>query len=83
MNPSSERSSEAKSALVSGCASDKQAEEDLWSHYKAERYVWSEKMLRTLARGVKGGKWFSLIDKVYSERTSSLCAKQRVSFLAG
>lgn len=82
MNPSSQRSSEAKSALVSGIASDKQAEEDLWSHYKAERYVWSEKMLRTLARGVKGGKWFSLIDKVYSERTLSL-AWRKVQSNAG
>lgn len=26
-------------------------------------------MLETLERGVKGGKWFSLIDKVYSEKT--------------
>ena len=39
-------------------------------------------MLRTLARGVKGGKWFSLIDKVYSERTLSL-AWQKVQSNAG
>ena len=82
MNPSSERSGEAKSASVSGQVPDKQAEEDLWTLYKAERYVWSEKMLRTLARGVKGGKWFSLIDKVYSERTLSL-AWQKVRSNAG
>jgi RNA-directed DNA polymerase len=31
-----------------------------------ERCVWSERMLSTLEKGVKGGKWFSLIDKVYS-----------------
>ncbi len=29
-------------------------------------------MLRTLASGVKGGKWFSLIDNVYADRTLSL-----------
>ena len=82
MNPSSERSGEAKSALVAGPTSDKQAEEDLWSTHRAERYVWSEKMLRTLARGVKGGKWFRLIDKVHSERTLSL-AWQKVRSNAG
>ncbi|CAN5637977.1 hypothetical protein BH20ACI3_BH20ACI3_34050 [soil metagenome] len=27
--------------------------------------VWSERMLTALEQGVKGGKWFSLIDKVY------------------
>jgi len=30
-----------------------------------EPSVWNTKMLSTLERGVKGGKWFSLIDKVY------------------
>lgn len=48
---------------------DKQGEEDLWRRCKAERGVWSEKMLAALERGVKGNKWFSLIDKVWSERT--------------
>jgi RNA-directed DNA polymerase len=31
-----------------------------------EPAVWTERMLTTLEQGVKGGKWFSLIDKVYS-----------------
>ena len=31
-----------------------------------EPSVWTERMLTTLERGVKGGKWFSLVDKVYS-----------------
>ena len=31
--------------------------------------VWSERMLTALARGVKGNQWFSLIDKVYADRT--------------
>lgn len=30
-----------------------------------EPSVWSDRMLAALERGVKGGKWFSLIDKVY------------------
>ena len=34
-----------------------------------EATVWSERMLAALANGVKGGKWFSLIDKVYRQET--------------
>jgi len=30
-----------------------------------EPAVWTERMLTALEQGVKGGKWFSLIDKVY------------------
>src|SRR5207247_10610045 len=30
-----------------------------------EASVWNERMLAALANGVKGGKWFSLIDKGY------------------
>ena len=33
-----------------------------------EPCVWTERMLETLERGVKGGKWFALIDKVYEPR---------------
>jgi hypothetical protein len=33
-----------------------------------EPAVWSERMLAALEQGVKGGKWFSLMDKVYSVR---------------
>ena len=33
-----------------------------------EPSVWTERMLTALERGVKGGNWFSLIDKVYSLR---------------
>ncbi len=36
---------------------------DCWSWI--EPSIWTERMLITLERGVKGGKWFSLIDKVY------------------
>ena len=32
----------------------------------AEPTVWTERMLSALERGVKGGKWYSLMDKVYS-----------------
>jgi len=34
-----------------------------------EASVWNERMLAALENGVKGGKWFSLIDKVYRPQT--------------
>jgi hypothetical protein len=63
-------------------ARDKQVEEDLWQCYKAERGVWTEPMLGALQRGLEGKKWFSLIDKVWSERTLRL-AWEKVSTNAG
>ncbi len=32
----------------------------------AEPAVWTARMLTALEKGIKGGKWFSLIDKVYA-----------------
>lgn len=64
------------------CEADKQAGEALYEKYGAEREVWSVKMLMALERGVKGGKWFSLIDKVASERTL-LLAWEKVRSNAG
>ena len=40
---------------------------DKWRWVEAA--VWTERMLTALVNGVKGGKWFSLMDKVYAERT--------------
>lgn len=34
-----------------------------------EPAVWTERMVDALERGVKGGKWHSLIDKVWADRT--------------
>lgn len=34
-----------------------------------EPTVWTERMLTALEEGVKGGRWFSLIDKIYPVRT--------------
>ncbi|MGH2437979.1 MAG: hypothetical protein ACRDFA_13445 [bacterium] len=31
--------------------------------------MWTERMLAALGDGVKGGKWFSLMDKVYARPT--------------
>lgn len=58
---------------------DKQAEEDPWQRHKAEREVWTEPMLAALERGIKGNKWFSLIDKVSKERTLQLAWEKVLS----
>ena len=36
--------------------------------------VWTERMLDTLERGIKGGQWYSLIDKVWDEKHLLLAA---------
>ena len=42
--------------------------------------MWTERMLSALANGVKGGKWFSLMDKVFAPRTLALAwAKVRAN----
>lgn len=41
-----------------------------------ELAVWTERMLTALEQGVKGGKWFSLIDKVHPERTLAAAFSQ-------
>ena len=38
-----------------------------WAWVEPE--VWTDRMLTALEKGVKGGKWFSLVDKVYALRT--------------
>lgn len=41
--------------------------EDVRDRWKwTESSVWTDRMLMALDNGVKGGKWFSLIDKVYA-----------------
>jgi RNA-directed DNA polymerase len=51
-----------------------------WVWVEAE--VWTDRMRTALEQGVKGGRWFSLKDKVYAERTL-LAAWQRVRRNAG
>jgi len=59
-----DRMSEDKPAAVSETA--KQAGEVRARWAWTEPAVWTERMLTALEKGVKGGKWFSLIDKVYA-----------------
>ena len=42
----------------------KQHEEANRMRSKAEPVVWTDRMLQALAKGVKGGKWYSLMDKI-------------------
>ena len=47
-----------------------------------ERTVWTDRMLEALEKGVKGGVWFSLIDKVHRPETL-YAAWQRVRHAGG
>lgn len=47
----------------------KQAEELRARWAWTEPEVWTDRMLMSLETGVKGGKWYSLMDKVYGEGT--------------
>lgn len=60
--------SEGEGALVS--EQTKQVSSSLSRDWGwVDREVWTERMLAALENGVRGGKWFSLIDKVYDLRT--------------
>lgn len=37
--------------------------------------VWTERMLATLERGIEGGQWYSLMDKVWNEKHLLLAAR--------
>jgi len=50
---------------LSGVPQAKQGREVPTKWAWTEASVWTERMLATLETGVKGGKWFSLIDKVW------------------
>ncbi len=63
MEDVSERQAEGKPVTVPETATQAGEVRARWAW--AEPAVWSERMLTALEEGVKGGKWFSLIDKVY------------------
>ncbi len=44
-----------------------------------ERAVWTDRMLAALEVGVKGGKWFSLMDKVYAKGNLSAAARKVIA----
>ena len=49
-------------------ATTQQAGEIYRRGWFVELSVWTERMLTALENGVKGSKWFRLIDKVYASR---------------
>jgi RNA-directed DNA polymerase len=54
------------------------AEARVWSWVEAS--IWTERMISALENGVKGGRWFSLMDKVYAPSTLALAwAKVRAN----
>lgn len=64
MDDVEDRPEETKPAAV--LATAKQVGETRARWRWVEPVVWTKRMLAALIEGVKGGKWFSLIDKVYS-----------------
>ena len=63
----SKQSESEASTVPKEAKQDAQAQGRDWSW--AQAWVWNERMLAALDNGVKGGKWFSLIDKVYQPVT--------------
>lgn len=67
----STKTTEAKSAGVPAETSATQGE-DIYGRWPwVERSVWTPRMLRALENGVRGSKWYSLIDKVWRSENLS------------
>jgi RNA-directed DNA polymerase len=58
---------EAQRAPIVPARATQGAEARNWSWVEAS--VWTDRMVSALDNGVKGGRWFSLIDKVYAPAT--------------
>ena len=54
-------------------AGERPAETPSWLTLESSA-AWTPRMLATLERGIKGGKWYSLMDKVWAETTLTLAA---------
>ena len=70
----------ATEKVESTVSEETRQETEAQSHQKwlwVEAAVWTVRMLAALVNGVKGGKWFSLMDKIYAKRTLQI-AWQRV-----
>ena len=46
---------------------------------RSEPTIWTARMLTALLEGVKGGKWYSLMDKIHPERTLAAACSQVVA----
>ena len=54
------------------------AEADRREWWWAEASIWTERMVSALVNGVKGGKWFSLMDKVIRPTTLEAAWRRRL-----
>jgi len=61
------QSESAALAVPAGAKQGADTRERDWSWVEAS--VWTERMLTALREGVRGGKWYSLMDKVYRAQT--------------
>ena len=62
-----DRTSEEQLAAVSEKTKQAREAEDRRARWSwVEAAVWTDRMLAALETGVKGGQWFSLMDKIYS-----------------
>lgn len=68
---------ETKSASVPSPATQVEEAASRWDW--VEPSVWTERMLTALAEGVKGGVWFTLMDKVFSERNLRAAATKVIA----
>ena len=69
--------SERTSEVATVSAKAMQATSDLARDWAwIDRSIWTERMLAALDNGVKGNKWFSLIDKVYRAQTLAAAWEQ-------
>jgi RNA-directed DNA polymerase len=59
-----DRRTEDELAAVSTATKQARDTRARWNWVEPE--VWTDRMLTALEQGVKGGQWFSLMDKVYS-----------------
>lgn len=75
-----EQQEEKQPAGVLGTTKQAGEVRDRWSW--AEPSVWTERMLTALEKGVRGGKWYSLMDKVYA-RENMRAAYKRVKANGG
>ena len=53
------------------------------TYSRVKTSVWTDRMLSALGNGVKGGKWFSLMDKVYAPKTLEVAWAKVLSTTAG
>ena len=78
MRDDHDREQESTGSADEGYARCRGPQRHDWSWVEAS--VWTERMLSALDNGVKGGKWFSLIDKVFAPATLAVAwAKVRAN----